>query len=633
MANTDKTRQKIKSKLSAIRKIKDNPKALVDSQYDAYKDDLSSVTGAVKKSVNDFTSKIKGKTQNKKNIFEEVTTTIEDVLGVNKNNKPFNPKEKPVVKKRLIKYSKDSVYKTLQVSKQIVVDETKKVFFAGVGSCDPNATLNTISINLSPKNFDFVNVLKVDPDSVTGKMMYENPNISNGIKFNTELFDNFDSGLPYDFTSKNGNTLFSMQWDDATQQYTISGLTPTMKIADFLNDYYSSIEYPNVEEVIKTAMLMILQGDESTPSSFKDGQAYLNRLTTKLFSICGKPKSGQPLLNNATDELSEDETDLQDYFDFDDIEGIDIDDEDAARRRVLKFRDCNNFEIPINSNHMEDFAYLLGKKTLDENVDNTINKAVSNAYEESGNSIPFDLFQISMMGSYILKIPKALIGTIVSPKMIFPIAVSYKIIKNEDISIKELFKKLYKLFYNIIVEHFWKFIKEFWKFVRYDLLNFLKEVANTILSEKLKKIKDIITSLIGFLRSTINAIKSGSIQSCTEIFNIILKTIDLTLNKKVNIPIPGFLLSMADHSPGTSALSANMDANERLEGYGINMGAIYGTENKFAASVKGIIESILGEITKNGYVETGTKDIMYIINTKTGTPTPMLGAKSVGKFI
>jgi len=630
MASSDKTRQKIKSKLAAIRKIKDNPQSLVDAQYDVYKDDLSSITGVVKKSVNDFTSKIKGGTQNKKNIFEEVTTTIEDILGTNAN-KPFNPKEKPVVKKRLIKYSKDSAHKSLQSSKQTVVDEIKNVFFAGVGSCDPNTSINTESINLSPKNFDFVSVLKVDPDSITGKMMYENQTTSNGIKFNRELFDNFDSGLPYDFTSKNGNTLFSMQWDDATQQYGISGLTPTMKISDFLNDYYNSIEYPNVEEVIKNAMLMTLQGDESTPSSFKDGQVYLNRLTTKLFSICGKPKSNQPLLNNATDELGEDETDLQDYFNFDDIEGIDIDDEDAMRRRVLKFRDCNNFEIPINSNHMEDFAYLLDKKPIDENVDNTINKAVSNAYEESGSNIPFDLFQISIMGSYILKIPKALIGTIVSPKMIFPIAASYKIIHPlEDISIKELFKKLYKLFYNIIVEHFWKFIKEFWKFVKYDLLNFLKEIANNIIAEKIKKIKDIITSLIGFLRS---AIKSGSIQSCTEIFNTILKTIDIALNKRLNIPIPGIMLMLADQSLGISPLNTTMEAFERLEGYGINMGPIYGTENKFASAVKGSIESILGEITKNGYVATGTKDILYVIDSKTGVPMPKIGVKSVGKII
>jgi hypothetical protein len=600
MANSDKTREKIKSKLSAIRKIKDNPKSLVDNTYDAYKDDISSVTGAVKKSVNNFTSKIKGGTQNKKNIFEELTNTVEDVLGANNT---VDPKEKPIVKQRLIKYAKSSAQKALQSSKQIVVNETKKVFFAGIGSCDPNTALNTSSINISPKNFDFVNVLKVDPDSITGKMMYESTPALNGIQFNRELFNNFDSGVPYNFMSKSGEVLFSMQWDESIQQYSISGLTPTMKISDFLNDYYNSIEYPNIENVIKTAMLMVLQGDETDPMAYKNGMTYLNRLTTKLFSICGSPQSDQPLLNNATDELGDDETDLQDYFDFDDVEGIDLDDEDAMKRRVLKFIDCNNFEIPISVNHMEDFAYLLNKKPLDENVNNTLNKAVIDAYEQSGSNIPFDLFQISLMGSYILKIPKALIGTIVSPKMIFPIALSYKILKNEDITVKDLFKKLYKLFYDVIIKHYWNFIKEFWRFIKKDLLLFLQETAIEIIKNKIAKIKTIITSLINILKKVIE----GNIGSCSEIFGIILQTIQASLNRSIKIPVPGILLVLSENLPGFSTDRAYIDAIERLESSGVNMGPIYGTENKFPSVIKGIIESYSGEMDANSFVKIGLK--------------------------
>jgi len=605
MANTDIIRQKIKSKISVIKKINDNPKSLVDNTYNAYKDDLSSTTGIVKKSINTFQSKIKGATQNKKDIFEEITTTVEDILGFNKkNNEPYDPKEKPVIKRALIRYTKESVQKALQSSKQIMVDETKKVFFSGVGSCDPNTVLNTTTIYLSPKDFDFVNVLKVDPDTITGKMMYENPSGSAGIKFNRELFNNFDSGVPYDFTSKNGNTLFSMQWSGDTQQYVITGLTSTMKVSDFLNEYYNSIEYPNIENVIKNAMLMTLQGDETDPVSYKDGMAYLNRLTTKLFSICGKPKSGQPLLNNATDELDEDEYDIQNYFDFDDVEGIDLDDEDSLRRRVLKFRDCDNFEIPLNSNHMEDFAYLLDKKPIDENVNNTLNKAVSDAYEQSSGSIPFDGFQLSLMGSYILKIPKALIGTIVSPKMIFPIAVSYKILNpTKNISVKELFKTLYRLFYNAIVQHFWNFIKEFWRFLKKDLLNFLKTTAENIIKNKLLKIKAIITSLINILKRVI----STNIGSCTEIFNIILQTIQASLNRSIKIPVPGLLLVMSENLPGFSTDRAYIDAIERLESSGINMGPLYGTENKFPSIVKGIIEAYSGEMDSNAFVKVGLK--------------------------
>lgn len=605
MASTDIIRQKIKSKISAIKKINDNPQSLVNNTYDAYKDDLPSINGVVKKSVNSFTSKLKGATQNRKNIFEEVTTTIEDVLGTNKNNDVVDPKEKPIIKRRLLKYAKDAAQNALKSSKNIMVDEIKKVFFAGVGSCDPNATINTVSIDLSPKNFDFSNVLKIDPDSVTGKMVYENVSGStlNGIKFNRELFNNFDSVIPYDFISKNSNSLFTMQWNSGSQVYSISGLTPTAKVSDFLNDYYNSIEYPDIDGVIKNAMLMVFQGDENDPASFKDGQAILDRLSTKLFSICGKPKSGQPLLNNATDELSDDETDIQDYFDFDDVEGIDLDGEDARRRRVLKFRDCNNFELPINSNHMEDFSYLLNKKPLDENVNNTINKAVSDAYEQAGLTIPFDLFQISMMGSYIFKIPKALIGTVLSPKMIFPIAVSYKLLYNQDITVKNLFKVLYRLFYNIVVKHFWNFIKQFWSFVKKDLLNFLRTTAENIIKNKLLKIKAIITSLINILKR----ILSTNIGSCTEIFNIILRTINLALNRSIKLPVPGILLVLSESLPGFSSDRAYIDAVERLESSGINMGPLYGTDNKFPSVVKGIIEAYSNEMDTNAFVKIGLK--------------------------
>ena len=46
-----------------------------------------------------------------------------------------------------------------------------------------------------------------------------------------------------------------------------------------------------------------------------------------------------------------DETDeyVEYYFDFDDVEGIDLDDEDSRYRRVLRFKDCYNFEIEIDS--------------------------------------------------------------------------------------------------------------------------------------------------------------------------------------------------------------------------------------------------------------------------------------------
>ena len=89
-------------------------------------------------------------------------------------------------------------------------------------------------------------------------------------------------------------------------------------------------------------------------------------------------------------------------------------------RGVLKFADCNNFEVPLNSNHPEDFTYFLDKKPIDENVINTLNKAATNAHEQSNStSIPLEGFQISLMGSYILKVPKSNNYERIIPKNVF----------------------------------------------------------------------------------------------------------------------------------------------------------------------------------------------------------------------
>jgi hypothetical protein len=601
MAKTDITRQKIKSKISAIKKISDNPKSLVDTSYDAYKDLLGSTNGIVKKNINDFTSKVKGTTENVKDIFGEITDLAEGFLGTQKED-PTNPRTKPLVKTKILKYSKQSTTNTLKVTKQIINDEVKKSLFEGVGLCDSNKTIGTTSLNLSPSSFDFVNMLKVDPTSISGKLMYENT-IDNGtgdIKFNKQLYTQFDSGSPFSFTSKDGTTLFTLAWNSGTQNYNITNLPSTMNMGDFLSSYYNSIEYPDVENIFQNAMMMTLQGDGTEPSSFKDGMKYMNRICTKLLSVCGSPANNQPLLNNTPQQLTEDETDVQNYFDFDDVEGIDLDNEDSAFRRVLKFRDCNNFESPVNTNNIEDFTYLSGTKNLDENIMNTLNKAAMDAFEQSGSNIPFDGFQLSLTGSYISKIPRAIISSALSPKMFFPIALVYKDLKGTDISAKDLMKVMANLFFNVVKAIFWRFIKEFWNFIKRDILLFVKDTAAKILDNQLKKIKGIISMLI----QIITRVMQIGIGSCSDIFNAMLNAITSALNKRINIPIPGLLLALSDRTlPGYSSDRAYMNIMERMEAAGVNTQPLYGTENKLTSVIKSIMDGHAEEMDTNSYVK------------------------------
>jgi hypothetical protein len=626
MSKIDTTRKKIRAKLDAIKAINNDPDML-DDIFNSYKEDLPDIGGFMNKRITDITSKVKGKTKNKKDVFGELIKTAEGFLGTDKQD-DTNLKKKPLIKGKLKKYAKESVHITLQDSKNIVLNSVKQTLFGGDGVCGGNSVFPSNTVSLSPKEFDFMNVLKLDPESMSGQIMYENQATNQGnVKFNRKLYETFDNPNPYYFQTKDYNTLFSVQWDSNSQEYNIAGLqgvTGQTQVGDFLTNYYNGIEYPDIEHVVKTAMLMTLQGDGGEPSSFNAGMNDLDRLLQKLFALCGSPPKKNPLKSDTSDQFNEDDEDISSYFDFDDVEGIDLDDEANRKRRVLKFRDCDNFEVPINSNHMEDFVFLLNSKNLDQNIDDTLTKTASDASEQGGLGI--DNLQLSLLNTFILQLPKALVSSVLSPKIFLPIVILYKQFQNVVLTAKEIMKKLAKLFVNMVKALFWRFLAEFWRFIKKDLLDFIKKIAKKIFKNKLKRWKGIILALIALLIK----ILTEQLESCEQIFNLILQTIQGALNAPIKLPIPGLLLVFSDLLPGYSSDRAFMNANERLTAMGVNMGPLYGSENKLNSIIKGIIDGHSEEMDANSFIKIALKPAVIPAGPTAAVISPLV--TGVGKL-
>lgn len=289
MSRVKTTKNKLKSKLEVIKKINDDPKKATDDLYDLYLKDLPSTDQLFGKKFGDLLEKRKRKKENNKDIFSELIDVAESFFGTNKtigdSNKIFS-------KNRLRKFAQDSTKITLQSSKQIILDTTKSIFFAGEGICGANSTILDDTLTLRPSEFDFLNILTVDPSSTTGQIVYENNNQNTGKeKVNLKLFETF-SGIDYDYNTINNNTLFTANWDSSLQLFNISGLTQstTIKVEDFLNDYYSSMEMPDITGITKNAMLLTLQGADGDNPLFQVSLNNLNRLLSKLFAICGTSK-------------------------------------------------------------------------------------------------------------------------------------------------------------------------------------------------------------------------------------------------------------------------------------------------------------------------------------------------------
>jgi len=592
-------KREFKSLVTSIKRINDNPKSVIGKSYDSFKEDLGIKGNATKKTINDFTSKVKGRTQNTKDIFGDILDTVDGFLGTEIDD-TSNTKRNPSIQSKTLRYAKQAAKKALESGQELISNEVKKGYFFGQGTCDPDNPLSgyTISPTISPKEFDFLNMLKINPESTTGKVMYESqPDLGLGIQFNRKLYQSFNT-TPYPFEDNNGDELFTMTWDEASQKYSIqipSQILNSVSISEFFDRFYSAIEQPNIESTLKNAMFLTLQGDGTEGTLFEGGVNYLNRLLTRMFSLCGNEDNGEsPFMNTAQQQLEEDEVDTQNYFNFDDVEGIDLDDEDARHRRVLKFTDCNNFEIPTNPNHMEDFAYLLSKKNIDENVTDTLKKVAIDAYEQSGDKIYFEGIKISLATDYIKSIPRAMISTLLSPKMLFPIAVTRNIVYGTSLDVKDMMKSMSQTFFNII-----KFIKEFWLLVKRDILQFVKETAIGIFLNSVKRIKNIVLSLIRLL----TGILDGNIQCCEEIFGALLNVIKRALNRSPNIPVPGLLLILSQGLPGFSPDRAYMGAIQRMEDNGINTGDIYGSPNTLPVIVKSIIDAHSTEMDANSYVK------------------------------
>ena len=617
MAQIKDTRSKIKSKIDAIKKINDNPDGLTKRATDLYNGELSSDNGILRRSVDDFKDKTKAKKTQTTNVLSNMLNTVEGVLdsGGNSNDSPF-------VQKKLIRYAKSSASDTMKSAKQIVLDAVQNKLFAGDNVCGVNNNMPLDSIQISPKEIDFFDMLQIDPETTMGSIMYESTTPTGLVKMNTELYNTFNNGT-YTFNKNDGSELFALEWDDTLQEYTITGMTQggNVPVISFLRDYFSAIEQADLDSSIKQAMMMTLQPDGTQPPAFTVSMDWLNRLLDKIFSICDSSSDDEPLDQNSQNLLPEDEINLEWYFNFDDTEGIDIDDENARHRGVLKFKDCNNFELPIDNTHLEDFIYFIDTDNPEDTITTTINTIAAEASEESGQRFTINDLEISLSFKYILNLAKSIVGSIISPKLFLPIVAVYKSLKGLNLTAPELLKRLKNMFFEIISGLFKKFIQGIWTFIKRDLLNFLQDTALTILKNKLSRYKAILKSLISLLTNILNT----GIPSCEELFETILSIIEGALSSNTKLPIPSILLAFSDQSAGYSPDRAYMNAVEKLSNNGIDMEPIYGESNKTHTLVKSIIDGNSEEIDANSYVKIALKQTVIPSGPGGAVITPLVG--------
>jgi hypothetical protein len=609
MASSSQQKQSVITKLRAIGQVVNDPgtnplDSFISNTIGPVLDDgLKSFDKLSPKKLTDLQSKNSKKKESKTDVFGDLID-IADAFSssVNKKIQSQSPLES---KSRLKQITNESIDETLKSVKSIIGNAADQVLFVGDGICGTNKTFPSDSVSLKPSDFDFMNILQVDPTSNMGQILYEGK--SNGsVQMNTELFNLFNSGGNYNLATPKGDVLMTTTWDVSTQKFNVSGLTENT-VNQFVEGYFSTVQLPNLKDVTKMSTLLTLKGDNSAPIGLDIGMNELNRLLSKMLKSCNGAKVNS--LSKANFETNDEIEET--YFDFDDVEGIDLEEESRRFQKVIKFKDCNDVVVPTDVSTFEDFVYMINnsnKMSLNQVVDNTLYNVANLSYQNSGQAASLQNFHINIMNNFILNMPKALIGSVLSPKFLLPIVVIYKavVLKGQGllVSAKELLKKLFKLFTKIIKDIFWKFLTEIWKRIKRDMLDFIKQLALKILKDKFKKYALIIAGLIALISAVINT----NLDNCNALYNTILTTINIALSAaSISLPLPALLASFANLRPGTSETSMLIDFVENAQKNGVNLNDIHGEPNKQINHAKSVISGIVGNVVNNGVAAGGNE--------------------------
>lgn len=568
--------------------------------------------------ISDFAKKRKKKRENHTDVLKHLLDVVNSFLN---EKRPVTVEGDPNATffdgQLLKQLAIAAMNKTLNETKQIIIDSVMKVLFVSDGICGTDKTfemLNFDSVSIKPEEIDFLKMFQVDPGTSTGKVVYENPSSNTGgLKMNTLMYNTILDGSTQTVTSKDGVDLFDMYFNQGDQQYELTNLASNgglYKLEDFMLGYYSTVEYPDINHIINVSVQSIIHGDGGQPPGFDISTNLLNRLLEKLCGFCGNSDDSKKGLGQSpAQQFNENDQDIEFFFDFDDVEGIDLDDERDRLNKVLRFRDCQNFTVPINKTHFEDFIYLNGD--INKKLDDVLLNTAIDSHNKSNGSLGVQNFHINLINLFILNLPKALVQTVLSPKYFLPIVIVYKAVTQNlgpiVNDVKVLMKKLWKLFYTIINKILWRFRDNFWKLAKPYLIKFLAKFAKRILLNKRKRWLLIIAALIAILAKLL----SYDLSSCKGMFEAINFAIDSMLIGAMiygGFMFPGFLLSFSNFLGGKSPDVLKADTFAKMSNSGINTGNLFDQPStKFQSMISNFIDAQMEHEDLFGFVTTGNE--------------------------
>ena len=606
-------------------------KVTTNKKYKKIKDDVDNLkkkAGSSFEKASDKTSTTLSEASNlKKKYQKNLKTQLDNLLELKFLSTGSGNNTKQYLKKSFVKAIKELQPKIIELLNQEVIKTI---------GCSQDQTYINQTLYIRVKAIDLQNLLREDPVSDVGKISYEKDDVqffNYPFAMNKELYNRiqninqpFSTVAGQSYKGKSGQELFDItyveSYVDTTTLQTIQGSffkidlknrVSVNKITEFLKDYYSTITFIEYKNFFANLMnqlsgaISIQKGDGKL--DLGDFQKVL-LILQRILGLCfDKTKE---IDVSGTAKLSESDGIDESFFEFTEIDLRIIDQTISdIKLGVVEFEECDTVKLPVNSSDILTAINNLNFEGDDNNnaIDQSSN--ITDVLTENPGWFPL---KINIDLSFLKEFPKAVVMTLLSPKVLLPLFIAIKALgENVDNQINS-FMDFVKQFKSFIVSLTSKisalFIEILVDIIKKDIKNLIRSIISDITNEKLRLRLEVIRSLTEVLLAVLNLVKD--FRECKSVIDELLGLLKLA-NKGFGNSIPYPLLLSSELLDGYSSTRAFLNVIGEFEKLGLPTGPMPdGSPNLMLASIKGMMDGMDKEEAQNGKYAIAVKPLAVL---------------------
>ena len=543
-----------------------------------------------------------------------------------------------------IRYIKLLLLKTLRniepKIREILLEEIFKT-----SGCDQNQTYTSEKIYISVKSIDLGGLLKIDPNTIIGRVLYEkditispqpfpysiNRQLHNRIVQNTSFSQQYGTN----FIGSSGQELFDVKFVDTNPITGVSGgwfeidlknrVNGVNSIGEFLVDYYSTtkvVEFGNINANIMNSLTGVISINLNLGVNQVEDATKFELIIARILGLCFDNRSEIDVSGIA--KIAELDGVDNSFFEFTEIDLRNIEQTITnIKNGVIEFEDCDNIKLPVNSddiiNGLENLFFVEDNQVVDA-ADNLTNVLINNpswqGYAIRGN------VDVSVNTSFVKLIVTGLVLSLLSPKILLPLFIMLKstgqFFMDEIRSYMDFAKKFSKMIINLISKIGAIFVKELFELVKRDIVVLIQQIISDVNRNISDKRITMILKLIQILLIVAQFIADW--RRCKSVIDELLQLLTVaTTGWGTGIPLP--LLFGSSLLGGYSENRAFLNTIQELQKLGIPTGPMPdGSPNLEVLSKFAQMKGMAFEDAENGKVEVALPPIQV---PPTGTILPI----------